>query len=430
MRSVYLSLMLIGLLVVWSASNIMWGKHHVGIIKADGKGYYAHLPAVFIYDDLNFGFYDSIENGTYYNENYAYEYRKNTEGKAFNKYYCGTAVPMMPFFLGAHLYALNSEYPADGYSKPYNISISLAAIAYLLATLWLFVSILRRFKISNTVIAWCLPIIVFGTNWYYYVISEPAVSHVYSVFFITLFVHLGLKWAQTKRPPIIAMGALVGLIILIRPVNGLVILLTPFFFPDFKAFRLAITNVFKDFKRLFVGLLAGLAIVSIQLIVYKIQTGHFLIYSYEEEGFNFLKPEILNILFSYKKGLFVYTPILLIALVGLFSWMREKAWRPIGLFLFLAVLTYVLSSWWNWYYGGSFSSRVYLDYMLLFTLPLAKLAERLSPKWQRSALWGVLLALVLFCQFQTYQYRKMVIHWDGMTKETYWDAFLNFDSIK
>lgn len=430
MRSVYLSLMLIGLLVVWSASNIMWGKHHVGIIKADGKGYYAHLPAVFIYDDLNFGFYDSVENGTYYNENYAYEYRKNTEGKAFNKYYCGTAVPMMPFFLGAHLYALNSEYPADGYSKPYNISISLAAMAYLLATLWLFVGILRRFKISNTVIAWCLPIIVFGTNWYYYVISEPAVSHVYSVFFITLFVHLGLKWAQTKKPPIIAMGALIGLIILIRPVNGLVILLTPFFFPDFKAFRLAITNVFKDFKRLFVGLLAGLAIVSIQLIVYKIQTGHFLIYSYEEEGFNFLKPEILNILFSYKKGLFVYTPILLITLVGLFPWMREKAWRPMGLFLFLAVLTYVLSSWWNWYYGGSFSSRVYLDYMLLFTLPLAKLAESLSPKWQRSALWGVLLALVLFCQFQTYQYRKMVIHWDGMTKETYWDAFLNFDSIK
>jgi len=45
-------------------------------------------------------------------------------------------------------------------------------------------------------------------------------------------------------------------------------------------------------------------------------------------------------------------------------------------------------------------------------------------------LMTVLIALVLLCQFQTYQYRRMIIHWDGMTEQTYWEAFLNFDVFK
>ena len=36
------------------SSNLNWGKNHWrGIIESDGKGYYAYLPAIFIYKDLN-----------------------------------------------------------------------------------------------------------------------------------------------------------------------------------------------------------------------------------------------------------------------------------------------------------------------------------------------------------------------------------------
>lgn len=431
MRAVYISLTLTMALVIWSAANLMWGgEHHQGIIKADGKGYYAHLPAIFIHHDVEFGFYDSLENGKYYNPNYAYEYRKHLNGHTYNKYYCGTAIPMAPFFFGAHIYALNSDYPADGYSKPYNVSISIAAIFYLLASLWLIVLILKEFKIKNSVIAWVIPIIVFGTNWYYYVVVEPSVSHVYTVCLTSLLVLLGLRWGRTGRVNLIVIGLLIGLIILVRPVNGLVLALFPFFFPSGKAFLQDMGKAFSNYKQLIPAILLGLMVVGLQLVLYKFQTGEFLVYSYEEEGFNFADPQIFNVLFSYKKGLFVYTPITLIALFGLFPMAGKNFWQTLTLLLFFVLFTYIISSWWNWYYGGSFSSRVYLDIMWLFALLLGVLLDSINAKWLKTGLITVLIILVLFCQMQTYQYRRMLIHWDGLDKDRYWELFLNFDVFK
>ncbi|MCB7372887.1 hypothetical protein LI003_23625, partial [Bacteroides caccae] len=57
------------------------------------------------------------------------------------------------------------------------------------------------------------------------------------------------------------------------------------------------------------GLLIALIPAIFQLIIYRWGTGEFIVYSYTKEGFNFLHPEIIKVLFSYEKGLFVYTPI-------------------------------------------------------------------------------------------------------------------------
>ena len=47
-------------------SNLAWNKQDwKEIIRVDGKGYYAYLPAVFIYHDLNLGFFDKIEKEKY-----------------------------------------------------------------------------------------------------------------------------------------------------------------------------------------------------------------------------------------------------------------------------------------------------------------------------------------------------------------------------
>ena len=86
------------------SSNLNWGKNHWrGIIESDGKGYYAYLPAIFIYKDLNFGFFDEIEKEKYYNQNLYYDYRAQANGVTINKYYCGTALAELPFFVLAHI---------------------------------------------------------------------------------------------------------------------------------------------------------------------------------------------------------------------------------------------------------------------------------------------------------------------------------------
>ena len=170
-------------------------------------------------------------------------------------------------------------------------------------------------------------------------------------------------------------------------------------------------------------------IIFIQPLIYKIQTGEFFIYTYEGEGFNFFKPAIFEILFSYKKGLFLYTPLLLISLFGLRSMYSRGKFEFYSLILFLGFLTYVLSSWWSWWYGGSFSSRVYMDYLSLFAILLGLAIQSISVNLVRKAYIGLVMALVIVCQIQTFQYRYYYIHWSEMTKEKYWDVFLRVDLL-
>ena len=61
--------------MLWAIINTTFKKDYkTGIIESDAKGYYAYLPAVFIYHDLNFGFYNDIEIKTYYNPNLSLDY--------------------------------------------------------------------------------------------------------------------------------------------------------------------------------------------------------------------------------------------------------------------------------------------------------------------------------------------------------------------
>jgi hypothetical protein len=64
-----ISIVVIMLIMTIVSSNLNWGKNYwKEIIKSDGKGYYAYLPAIFIYHDLNFGFFDKIEKNEYYDK--------------------------------------------------------------------------------------------------------------------------------------------------------------------------------------------------------------------------------------------------------------------------------------------------------------------------------------------------------------------------
>ena len=83
-------------------------------------------------------------------------------------------------------------------------------------------------------------------------------------------------------------------------------------------------------------------------------------------------------------------------------------------------LVFILSSWWSWWYGGSFGSRVLVEYLPVFGLLLALLLNR----YKRFFLKIILVMLIAFCQFQTYQYRYYLIHWEDMTREKYFNVFL------
>ena len=115
-------------------------------------------------------------------------------------------------------------------------------------------------------------------------------------------------------------------------------------------------------------------------------------------------------------------------MVGLpFLW-RRSAFTAASWLVFFLLLTYVLSSWWNWWYGGSFGARVYVEYLALFALPAALALQHSAPRW-KTELTTAMVLCVLLCQIQTYQMRYYQIHWEDMDKARYWDVFLRVDRI-
>lgn len=429
-KSKYTILLIVSVLFVVS-SNLNWNKNHwQGIIKSDAKGYYAYLPAVFIYNDLNFSFFDKIDKEKYYNENLYYDYRSGANGKTISKYYCGTALLEMPFFLTAHGLSYFFGYDTDGYSKLYQVFINIAGIFYLFLGLWYLNLILKLYEITDKNRSFILVLAVFATNLFYYTVAEPGMSHVYSFALITLFIFYSKKFfTKLNKKYFMAMAILLAVIVLVRPINGLVVFLIPFLAGTYGSLQVGFKTLFKEKAMLILSAGMFFMIVSIQFIIYKISTENWFVYSYLEEGFNFFNPHFFDILFSYKKGLFIYTPIFLVSLVGLYYLYKQSKYLFFSAFLFLFLITYVFSSWWMWYYGGSFSSRVFVEYISFFMILLALSLNKIKNIKIKTSYVFLLVLLLIVCQIQTYQYRYFEIHWVDMNKEKYWDVFLRIDKL-
>ncbi len=405
------------------------------IIIHDVTGYYAYLPATFIYHDLNFGFKKDAPEYVFYKL-----YTKTTTvNRQVIKMTMGNAICWLPFFALAHGYAsLSPEYAADGYTVPYAFMLFVAAIFYLsLGLIYLRKLLLKYFM--DTAVAVVLLIVVLATNLLYYVAIEPGMSHVLSFTLVILFIYHATNWLQQpKFASSVYLGLFLGLITLIRPSN-LVVVLFPvlvFLFRDqevsdkIRFIRINIINI------LIIGVFTVLVFVP-QLIYWKYFTGDWLFYSYGQEGFFFNNPHIFKGLFSYRKGWFVYTPVMFLAIPGLIILRRYIKNYALPILIFSLINFYIIFSWWTWWYGGSFGARPIIDTYGIYAIALAAFLDFIFHKkiWKRILLGLILGFLVFLNFFQTYQYTTSLLHYDSMTRKAYWAVFLktrfpkNYDKL-
>jgi hypothetical protein len=424
---IQITIVITAVILVWVSANLNWGDGRWNrLIRSDAKGYYAYLPAVFIYKDLSFGFLDKYSDDQVWSAPFVHKPEPEKEG-VINKYYAGAAFAQLPFFLAGHFTSWILGRPLNGYSSYYLIFIQVAAIFYALFTQILLFRILRELNISGKIIALVIFTAIFGTNVFYYIVIEPGISHIYSLFFVTLFALCGIRFFNKPSGKFFLWGMfLFGVIVLIRPVNILVLLSVPFLAGDIKKLKNGFSYLMKHILLLSSGAAVAFFVVFIQLIIYKIQTGSFIVYSYGEEGFDFLRPNMLKFTLSYRKGLFVYTPVFFISLLGFYILFKKSTFRFFSLLVFLFTVVYVLSSWWMWYYGGSFGSRAFIDFYVYLLIPLAFWLE--YGKWKKLFITTTFV-LVVVCMIQTIQYQYGYIHWSEMTRELYWDNFLRIDKV-
>ncbi len=390
----------------------------------DGQGYYAYLPAVFIYQDLQFSFVDSL-NQSYYPEDKRAKFINETPQGNVNKYFAGTAVLEAPFFLAGCLVAAAVGMPVDGYAWPFQLMIGLAALVYSVLGLYLLSLFLIAIGMKEKAVMLTAFLLLFGTNLLYYTIYEPSMSHAYSFFTISAFLFFTNKaYQEGKTASFVLAAVALGVTVLIRPTNAIVLIGVPIITSGFTGLVELIKTFFGNKKTLAIAVGAAILAVSIQPLFYLLQTGAPMVWSYEGEGFNFLRPEFSNVLFSYRKGLFVYSPLILLSLVGLASLYFINKSKAVWLFLAVGVSTWVISSWWMWYYGGSFGHRAFIDYYPFFAIGLAALLTK-GLGFLKPGVFAVIgLLLVPIQLIQTYQYNMHIITFDNMSKTKYWNLFL------
>lgn len=395
-------------------------------IVADGQGYYDYLPSALIRHDLVRYDKDPIHDSAAFSEVSRFgTYVAYGEGRV-DKYFCGTAVLISPVFIVASWFA---DLADDGYSEYYQTAVYYAALIYLFLALIFIRKFLRLQGIGSWTVFITQVLIVFATSTLQYTYKECAFSHVYSLFAISGFLYVAKMWITTSRTRfLVAMGALLGLIVILRPVNALVVLFIPFLAGSFPELRRTIIEIFRDRKGMIIAMVCFCGFISIQCILWYLQTGDFVLYSYKEEGFNFLKPEVSNVLFSYRKGLFVYAPVLFLSLVGVVVLLyRKQYFLTIAWFLFAFVLVYVLSSWHAWAYGASYGQRPFIEFYLVLFLPLAMMFQYAS-RWMYVLLAALALSFVPLTVIQIMQYNKFILHWDLMDKSKYWRVFLKTET--
>ena len=402
------------LVVILSLSFLMSKRHeHTGYFNwrselwADQAGYYVYLPGLFIYDFNPAYFPDKIEEKT--GDGFTLDYDNQ---KVITRYTCGLAILQSPFFMIIHLYAGLVGLPQDGFSGIYHNVPNLAALFYSffgLLFLWKFLLFYYSRKVSFfTIVA-----LFFGTNLYYYAIDNTGMSHIYSFALFALIAWFTKRFITGKQKPgvltMASWGAIFALIVLIRPSN---ILLFPFLFClDCKSWL----DLRKRLKVLF-NLRLVLPLVGISLLVFlpqflywKYASGNFISYSYEGYGFsNWKTPQILGLWFSPNNGLFLYSPLYLFFLVGMYLMIRDKLINGWLAALTFIGITYVFASWFLFSFGCGFGSRNYVEYLVLFALPFGYLILKIVrlKLSGRIPIIAAILFLILFNQKLIYSYNK------------------------
>lgn len=401
----------------------MW-KSKPGVIRSDVISYYAYLPAAFIYHDITLKFVKE-QKVKYWNKFWPLP---ADNGGLYIKTSMGLAMMYSPFFFGAHLYAKCTAEPANGFSHPYQVAILLSSIFYGITGLLFLKKTLSRY-FNDAITGFTLFITALGTNLFAYVTIEAGMSHAYSFCLINIFLWLIVKWYE--RPAFkyaLPLGLTLGLIILIRPTNILIGIV--FILYGVTKWNDAVTNLTRFWRHKGHLAVAAAAIFLVwlpQLLYWKHATGHWLFFSYAGERFFFNQPHIIEGLFGYRKGWFLYTPVMAFAVAGLLMMRKKIPEYFTGTLVFITLFIYVTLSWWAWWYGGGFGLRAFIDIYGLMALPLASLISYICLKnyIQAIVVTTVMLLLTALQLFQSWQYYYGLIHWDGMTREAFRATFLN-----
>lgn len=409
-----------------------WDTHNVqAILTWDAMGYYIYLPAHFIYHDMgHMAFASDImreynPSSSFYQ---AFQVPGAAEGELVTKYTGGLALLWTPFFFLGHWSAGWFDYPQDGFSAPYQVAIAFGGLLFALLGLGLLRRVLLRY-FSDVVTTLVLVLLVLGSNYFQYAVFDAAMAHNYLFTGYALLLWLSIRWhEQPTWGRAFAIGLTLGVLVLIRPSEAVAAVIPLLWgVGSLTAARAKLALLRTRWPDVLLLVLGGIIGVLPQPLYWHWATGHFLFYSYGDQHFSFLRPHLWDVLFSFRKGWLIYSPLLLLPLAGLVVLWRSNRALAVPVLAFFLLNLWVVSAWDIWWYGGSIGQRALVQSYAALALPWGAVVAWLLAAERRPALRVAAVAVVVLLVdlnlFQHWQYMRSIINPEEMNRRYYFAVF-------
>lgn len=345
-----------------------------------------------------------------------YQITASPKGEDMYFFFFGWSYCYAPFFAVGHALADWLGYPADGFSLPYTMALMIGGLIYLAVGLWYWRKILLLY-FDDRVVALTLFIIVLGTNF----VNHTSIDNLSTVNVLTMLMALmiwnTIRWySDGSGKHLVGILGIWIVMTLIKPSETLVCLIPLLWQVRLREPRTwfgAFQRAFAQPKALLIGCLVAVILLLPQLGYWYAMTGRIFFDSYQNPGvgLDWTSPHIVDVLFSFRKGWMVYTPLMALAIIGWIYYYREHQRMATVLGVCFLVFFYVVASWSEWWYGGGFSQRTLIPSYVILSLGLAALITHFQHfrMVSRAVLAAVLVLGLMLNQFQWWQFKMGIL---------------------
>ncbi len=362
-------------------------------IFGDGYGYYHTAKTLSTKGQL------VTQDEPSYFEYTGHAVNKDARGNYSTDYPFGSSIFWLPGLTFSKLIDSPDNYyeAFNGHSLNDGIAILLTATLVLFASVVLTYKILQKLGFSNrnsmfSVLAVYISMYIFS-NLYYF----SSYAHINELFSFTLVLYLFLCTLQSPiRRNWLGFGLAIGLLTVTRPAD--IVLTLPFVFYIIYKHRIK--------SGLYIAL-AGLPFAIAFFYYNFVSFGSPFMFGHNSEQFSLSNFSLINILFSDIRGLFIWSPLIIIASVSIFYFAVKNS-QPIYKLGSAAYLLFLIlyNFWPNWWGGDSLGQRFFIVLSPIFALGIAKFLS--SNRSKHIVLWSTtffVLCLTVFSLIVQLLYR-------------------------
>ncbi|HXU21640.1 MAG TPA: hypothetical protein VN788_13735 [Verrucomicrobiae bacterium] len=394
-------------------------------VRGDGVGYYAFARSMLIEHRLDFAndwlhANESFRLGRTDAAGHINADQYTPTGHLDNHFSVGPAILWSPFLILAHagvvLYDhFGGKIAADGFSRPYLLAMALGTAVYGFLAVLISFSLARRFVPEKWAFLGALGI-WFGSSLPVYMYFNPSWSHAQAAFAVALFLWY---WVRTRGHRTwtqwVILGALGGLMMDAYYINA-VLLLIPLcesaglLWSAFKNNRPHTIRAFvlKNIASCVAIFLAFLPTLITKKIIY----GSYLNFGYTEHWF-WESPAFFRVCFSSEHGLFSWTPILALAVIGLVFLRKHD--RTVALYLLMGFVLYVyaIGCYQDWHGISSYGSRFFVALTAVFIIGLAAFFDWFAGLWRerRTAVYAATATTAILLLWNFGMIFQWGMHW-------------------